>query len=56
MEGTKSHAYAWSKSWIEFKAPNAQGVYWLRNEEGKTIFVGKGNVRERLRLEGAEEL
>ena len=48
MIETKSHDYAWSKSWIEFKAPNAQGVYWLRNKEGKALFVGKGNVRERL--------
>jgi excinuclease UvrABC nuclease subunit len=48
MIETKSHDYAWSKSWIEFKAPNEQGVYWLRDKEGKTLFVGKGNVRERL--------
>lgn len=48
MIETKNHAYAWSISWIEFKAPNDQGVYWLRNKEGKTLFVGKGNVRERL--------
>ena len=48
MEVPKSHAYAWSKSWIEFTAPNAQGVYWLRDKEGKVLFVGKGNVRERL--------
>jgi len=48
MIETKSHDYAWSKSWIEFKAPNAPGVYWLRDKEGKTLFVGKGNVRERL--------
>jgi hypothetical protein len=28
--------------------PGATGVYWLRNKEGKVLFVGKGNVRERL--------
>ncbi len=48
MEETKTHAYAWSKSWIEFTTPNAQGVYWIRDKEGQTIIVGKGNVRERL--------
>jgi hypothetical protein len=48
MEETKTHAYAWSVSWIEFTAPNVQGVYWLRDKEGNTIFIGKGNVRERL--------
>ena len=48
MEETKSHDYAWSKSWIEFKAPNAPGVHWLRNKEGKALFVGKGNGRGRL--------
>ncbi len=30
MEETKSHDHAWSKGWIEFEAPNALGVYWLR--------------------------
>jgi hypothetical protein len=48
MEGTKSYSYTWSISWIEFKAPNDQGVYWLLNKGGKVLFVGKGNVRERL--------
>ncbi len=48
MEEAKSRAYSWSKSWIEFMAPNAQGVYWIRDKEGRTIFIGKGNVRERL--------
>lgn len=48
MIETKSHNYAWSKAWIDFQAPNATGVYWLRDKEGKTLFVGKGNVRERL--------
>jgi hypothetical protein len=47
MDETKFHAYTWSKSWIEFMAPNAQGVYWLRDDEGKELFVGNGNVRER---------
>ena len=47
MEETKSHAYAWSKFWIEFGAPNGQGVYSLRDKEGKELFVGKDNVRER---------
>lgn len=31
MNEIKGHDYTWSKSWIEFKAPNAQGVYSLRN-------------------------
>jgi excinuclease UvrABC nuclease subunit len=44
----KSHYYTWSKSWIEFKAPNAQGVYSIRDKEGKVIFIGKGNIRQRL--------
>jgi len=48
MIENRSHAYAWSISWIEFKAPNAPGVYWLRDKEGKVLFVGKGNIRERL--------
>lgn len=48
MRETKSHDNTWSKSWIEFEAPNAQGVYSLRDKEGKVIFVGKGNIRERL--------
>ncbi len=48
MNGIEGHEYTWSKSWIEFKAPNVQGVYWLRNKEGKVIFVGKGNIRQRL--------
>ena len=48
MNEIKSHDYTWSKSWIEFKAPNAQGVYSLRDKEGRVIFVGKGNIRQRL--------
>ncbi len=48
MNEIKGHDYAWSKSWIEFKAPNAQGVYTLRNREGTVIFVGRGNIRQRL--------
>lgn len=48
MNATESHNYAWSKSWIEFKAPNEPGVYSLCDKEGKVIFVGKGNIRERL--------
>jgi len=45
MIESRSGAYAWSKSWIEFKAPNAEGVYWLRNKEGKERFVSKGAKR-----------
>jgi hypothetical protein len=48
MIETKSHGYAFNRSWIEFKAPNEQGVYWLRDQDGKTLFVGKGNILERL--------
>ena len=48
MRGIRGHDYTWSQSWIEFKAPNAQGVYCLRDKEGRVIFIGKGNVRERL--------
>ena len=49
MIETKSRDYAWNEGWIEFEAPNAQGVCWLRAKDGQTIFVGKGNIRERLR-------
>ncbi|HXH51507.1 MAG TPA: hypothetical protein VNM47_19380 [Terriglobia bacterium] len=48
MTVTEGHDYTWSKSWIEFKAPNAQGVYTIRDKEGRVIFVGKGNIHERL--------
>jgi excinuclease UvrABC nuclease subunit len=48
MSGIKGHDYTWSKSWIEFKAPNAPGVYCLRDKEGKVLFIGKGKVLERL--------
>ena len=48
MMGIKGHDYTWSNSWIEFKAPNAQGVYCLRDKEGKVLFIGKGNIRELL--------
>lgn len=44
----ESRHYAWSRSWIEFKAPNAEGVYSIRDEEGKAIFIGRGNIRQRL--------
>jgi excinuclease UvrABC nuclease subunit len=43
-----SHCYKWSKSWIEFKAPSAQGVYSIRDKAGAVIFIGKGNIRQRL--------
>ena len=46
MEETKSHDYAWSKFWIVFMAPTAQGVYWLRDKGDKTPLVSKGNVPE----------
>lgn len=46
--GIKCHDYTWNQSWIEFKAPYAQGVYCLCDRGGKMIFVGKGNIRERL--------
>lgn len=48
LKEIKSHYYKWSKSWIEFKAPNGQGVYCIQDKDGKVIFVGKGNIRERL--------
>jgi hypothetical protein len=48
MTRIKGHYYAWSSSWIEFKAPNAQGVYAIQNMEGQVIFIGKGKIRERL--------
>ena len=48
MTGIKGHDYTWSNSWIEFKAPNAQGVYCLRDKEGNVLFIGKGKLRERL--------
>ena len=48
MLGIKGRDYTWSKSWIEFKAPDAPGVYCLRDKEGKVLFIGKGKVRERL--------
>ena len=48
MTEIKGHDYSWTKSWIEFKAPNSSGVYCLRDKDGKALFIGKGNVRERL--------
>ena len=48
MTEIKGHDYTWSKSWIEFKAPSATGVYCLRDKEGKVLFIGKGKVRDRL--------
>ena len=41
MSGIKGHDYTWSKSWIEFKAPDALGVYCLR---GWRIRSGIWNV------------
>jgi excinuclease UvrABC nuclease subunit len=48
MSEIKGQDYSWSKPWIEYSAPNSQGVYSLRNKEGKVLFIGKGRVRERL--------
>ena len=48
MSGIKGHDYTWSKSWIEFKAPDAPGVYCIRDKAGKVLFIGKGKVRDRL--------
>jgi hypothetical protein len=48
MTRIKGHDYTWNQSWIEFKAPNAQGVYCLLDKDGKVIFIGKGKIRERL--------
>jgi excinuclease UvrABC nuclease subunit len=48
MTGMKGHDYTWSNSWIEFKAPSAQGVYCLLDKGGRVLFIGKGKVRERL--------
>lgn len=48
MPGIKGHDYTWNQSWIEFKAPNAQGVYCLLDKRGKVIFIGQGNIREHL--------
>jgi excinuclease UvrABC nuclease subunit len=48
MAESKSHVYAWGIWWIEFKVPSAEGVYSIRNKEGQVLYVGKGNVRERL--------
>ncbi|HEX5412292.1 MAG TPA: hypothetical protein VFZ27_10565 [Terriglobia bacterium] len=48
MSGIKGHDYTWSKPWIEFKAPAAPGVYYLRDKEGKALFIGKGKVCKRL--------
>ena len=48
LKEIKSHHYTWNISWIEFKAPNAEGVYSIQDQEGKVIFIGKGNIRERL--------
>lgn len=53
VKGIKGHDYTWSKSWIEFKAPDAPGVYCLRDKEGKALLIGKGKVRERLLVIGA---
>ena len=42
MTRIKGHDYIWSNSWIQFKAPNAQGVYCLQDKEGKVLFIGAG--------------
>ena len=42
MMEIKGHDYTWSNSWIEFKAPSAQGVYCLRDKQGKVVFIGAG--------------
>lgn len=48
MMGIKGHGYTWNQSWIEFKAPKAEGLYCLLDKDGKVIFIGKGNIHERL--------
>ena len=48
MMGIKGHGYTWNQSWIQFKAPSASGIYCLLDKHGKVIFIGKGNIRERL--------
>ena len=48
MPGIKGPSYAWGRAWIEFKTPTGQGVYCIRNKEGKILYIGKGNLRERL--------
>ena len=48
MTQIKGHDYTWNQSWIDFKAPNAQGVYCLLDKDGKVIFIGKGKIRESL--------
>jgi excinuclease UvrABC nuclease subunit len=48
LNENKSLCYTWSKSWIEYKAPNAEGVHSIRDKEVKVIFIGKGNIRQRL--------
>ncbi|HKT13072.1 MAG TPA: hypothetical protein VJW77_14720 [Terriglobia bacterium] len=48
MTDIRGQDYMWSKSWIEYIAPNSQGVYCIRDKEGKVLFIGKGKVRERL--------
>jgi excinuclease UvrABC nuclease subunit len=48
MKGIRGQDFTWSKPWIEYRAPNSQGVYCLRDKEGKVLFIGKGRVRERL--------
>jgi len=50
MRDIKGHGYSWSKSWIEFKAPDAPGVYCLRDKRVATVSVvltvgsSKGNT------------
>ena len=61
MIETKSHDYAWSKSWIEFKAPNASGVYWLPAKDGLSVRSGEftspsGGIKPPLRLGTREAL
>ena len=48
MKEVRGQDYTWSRSWIEYRAPNSQGVYCLRDSGGRVLFVGKGKVRERL--------
>lgn len=48
MSEIKGQDFTWSKPWIEYRAPNSQGVYSIRNAQGTVVFIGKGKVRERL--------
>jgi excinuclease UvrABC nuclease subunit len=40
--------FVFTKEWIEKKAANADGVYAIFDRSEAVIYIGQGNIRERL--------